>query len=113
MGNSNDQDMLSKITSTWSNVIITFDNKKIKIYNSNDYYTDNGKVITYLGNTNQINLPMTLLIWLINFIVLQTQVVAVIVNLPLIHFMLLMTTLLISILYQITGLIMQTPSIQV
>lgn len=56
LGNSNGQDMLSKITSTWNNAIITFDNKKIKVYNSNDYYTDNGKVITYLGNTNQIQL---------------------------------------------------------
>lgn len=56
LGNANGQDMLSKITSTWNNAIITFDNKKIKVYNSNDYYTDNGKVITYLGNTNQIQL---------------------------------------------------------
>ncbi|MGX5377562.1 prophage endopeptidase tail family protein [Ligilactobacillus sp. LYQ135] len=56
LGNSNGQDMLSKITSTWSNAVITFDNKKIKVYNVNDYYKDNGKVITYLGNTNQVQL---------------------------------------------------------
>lgn len=56
LGNANGQDMLSKITSTWSNAIITFDNKKIIVYSSDDYYQDKGKVITYLGNTNQVQL---------------------------------------------------------
>lgn len=56
LGNSNGQDMLSKITSTWSNAIITFDNKKIIVYNSDNYYQDKGNVITYLGNTNQVQL---------------------------------------------------------
>lgn len=56
LGNSNGQDMLSKITSTWSNAIISFDNKKIIVYSSEDYYQDKGKVITYLGNTNQVQL---------------------------------------------------------
>lgn len=56
LGNSNGQDMLSKITSTWSNAVITFDNKKIKVYNADNYYTDNSKVITYLGNSNSIQL---------------------------------------------------------
>ena len=48
--------MLSKITSTWSNAIISFDNKKIIVYNSDNYYQDKGNVITYLGNTNQVQL---------------------------------------------------------
>lgn len=56
LGNSNGQDMLSKITSTWSNAIIGFDNKKIIVYNSDNYYQDKGNVITYLGNTNQVQL---------------------------------------------------------
>lgn len=56
LGDANGQDMLSKIVSTWSNAIIDFDNKKIKVYNSDNYYTDNGKTITYLGNTNQVQL---------------------------------------------------------
>lgn len=56
LGNANGQDMLSKITSTWSNAIITFDNKKIIVYSSDDYYQDKGNVITYLGNTNQVQL---------------------------------------------------------
>lgn len=56
LGNANGQDMLSKITSTWSNAIVTFDNKKIIVYSSEDYYQDKGNVITYLGNTNQVQL---------------------------------------------------------
>lgn len=56
LGNSNGQDMLSKITSTWSNAIITFDNKRIKVYSTEEYYQDSGNVITYLGNTNQVQL---------------------------------------------------------
>lgn len=56
LGNSNGQDMLSKIRSTWSNSVISFDNKKIKVYNQDNFYHDDGKVITYLGNTNQVQL---------------------------------------------------------
>lgn len=56
LGNANGQDMLSKITSTWSNAIVTFDNKKIKVFNSDDYYHDDGEVITYLGNSNNVQL---------------------------------------------------------
>lgn len=54
LGNSNGQDMLSKITSTWSNAVVDFDNKHIKVYNSDNYYHDDGNVITYLGNSNQV-----------------------------------------------------------
>lgn len=56
LGNSNGQDMLSKITSTWNNAIISFDNKKIKVYSTDAFYHDDGQVITYLGNSNQIQL---------------------------------------------------------
>lgn len=54
LGNSDGQDMISKITSTWSNAVIDFDNKHIKVYNSDNYYHDDGNVITYLGNSNQV-----------------------------------------------------------
>lgn len=54
LGNSNGQDMLSKITSTWDNAIVDFDNKHIKVYNIDNYYHDDGNVITYLGNSNQV-----------------------------------------------------------
>lgn len=54
LGNSNGQDMLSKITSAWDNAIVDFDNKHIKVYNSDNYYHDDGNVITYLGNSNQV-----------------------------------------------------------
>lgn len=54
LGNSNGQDMLSKITSTWDKAIVDFDNKHIKVYNSDNYYHDDGNVITYLGNSNQV-----------------------------------------------------------
>lgn len=56
LGNGSGQDMLSKITSTWSNAIITFDNKKIKVYNADNFYVDSSKVITYLGNSNNVQL---------------------------------------------------------
>lgn len=54
LGNSDGQDMLSKITSTWSNAVVDFDNKHIKVYNSDNYYHGDGNVITYLGNSNQV-----------------------------------------------------------
>lgn len=54
LGNSSGKDMLSKITSTWNNAVIDFDNTHIKVYNAENYYHDDGNVITYLGNSNQV-----------------------------------------------------------
>lgn len=56
LGNGSGQDMLSKITSAWDNAVIDFDNKKIIVYNIDDYYVDKGKVITYMGNSTQVQL---------------------------------------------------------
>lgn len=56
LGNSNGSDMLSKIKSTWSNSVFYPDNKCIQIFSMDAFKKETGKVITYKGNTNSVQL---------------------------------------------------------
>lgn len=56
LGNSNGADMLSKIKSTWSDSVFYPDNKCIQIFSMDAFKKDTGKVITYKGNTNSVQL---------------------------------------------------------
>lgn len=56
LGNSNGNDMLSKIKSTWTNSVFYPDNKCIQIFDSESFKKDTGKVITYKGNSNTLQL---------------------------------------------------------
>lgn len=56
LGNSNGQDMLSKITSTWDNAIYYPDNKCIQIFSADEFRKYTQKVVTYKGNSDTIQL---------------------------------------------------------
>lgn len=56
LGGSNGQDMLSKIIKTWDNAIFSPDNKNIRIMSADNFYYDEGKAITYLGNSSSVQL---------------------------------------------------------
>lgn len=56
LGNSSGSDMLSKITSTWSNAVIYADNRNIKVYTLEAFKKHLGNRIDYLHNTSSVQL---------------------------------------------------------
>ena len=59
LGNSDGNDMLSKIKSTWINSVFYPDNKCIQIFDSESFKKYTGKIITYKGNSNTLQLDST------------------------------------------------------
>ena len=58
LGNSSGADMISKITSTWTDAVIYPDNKVIRVYSTKDFETSLGKRIDYLNNSSQANMTI-------------------------------------------------------
>lgn len=58
LGNSNGQDMLSKITSTWDNAVVYADNKNIKVFTLEAFKKTLGNRIDYQHNTSNIQLTI-------------------------------------------------------
>lgn len=56
LGNMNGQDMLSKITDTWSNAVIFPDNKKIRVYSQDKFAKNYGNRLDYRANSSVVNL---------------------------------------------------------
>ena len=56
LGNSSGSDMLSKITSTWTNAVIYADNRKVKVYTLEAFKKHLGNRIDYLHNTSSVQL---------------------------------------------------------
>lgn len=56
LGGGTGQDMLSKIFSTWDNAVFNPDNKNIRICSSDNFYFNEGKVVTYRGNASSVQI---------------------------------------------------------
>ena len=56
LGGGTGQDMLSKIFSTWDNAVFNPDNQNIRIFTTDNFFYNEGKVVTYRGNASSVQI---------------------------------------------------------